>query len=118
MNILLPICSLQSHFAFDYSYRKGALEIINVVVVVISFFPCKKKLKGMNARSSIDSTGTSFRVRGDFKGRSGDDERKGGSSSPSAVSNLFASPFSCLILRLMFPYHRFFIYNPHKVNNK
>ena len=52
MNILLPICSLQSHFAFDYSYRKAALEIINVVVV-ISFFPCKKKLKGMHARCSI-----------------------------------------------------------------
>ena len=35
---------------------------------------------------SCMSTGTSFRVRGDFKGRSGDGERKGGSSSSSAVS--------------------------------
>ena len=54
MNILPPIYSLQSHFAFDYSYRKGALEIINVVVV-ISFFPYKKKkLKGMHARCAIE----------------------------------------------------------------
>ena len=65
---------------------------------------------------SCMSTGTSYRVRGDFKGRSGDGERKGGSSSPSAVSN--ASLFSRLILKLMFPHHKFFIYNRTKVNNK
>lgn len=35
---------------------------------------------------SCMSTETSYRVRGDFKGRSGDSERKGGSSSSSAVS--------------------------------